>query len=743
MPQVIASTYEILKEIGAGGGGVVYLGRHLRLDKLIVLKADKRSLKASPEMLRREVDALKNLTHTYIPQVYDFVQEDGVVYTVMDYIEGESLDKPLKRGDHIPQSQVIEWACELLEALRYLHSRPPHGILHSDIKPANVMVTPQGDIRLIDFNIALALGEEGAVRVGRSLGYASPEHFGEDYTEGDSRTRTGGGTRVERQRGRAGAEPGTAAAFHTGGTGTEVLPPASARSQSSPSPADAGTPSGVSYSSGHTVLLDVRSDIYSMGATLYHLLTGERPAQKVQEIKPITSFQNRNISPAVADIITKAMNPNPDRRYQTAEEMLSAFEHLHERDARTRRRRRHIAMTAAAALLVALLGSAMAYVGLRQSDQQSKAAVLAGESRDALRNGDVDTALSLALEALPEEQGILDPPYVPAAQLALANALGVYDLTDGYKPFRAIHLESSGTALKPVKAKLSPDGTKAAALVNSQGSWQILIYDTESGNPAAPPLAAEASSLTEFFFRDDGTFLYAGQNGLTLYDLGGQRELWSTGERAADIALSADGRVAATVYRDEPVARVYAADTGDRLYTVDLGRRDHNLYLTEDGRLEPLDADAAGENHMPYTEGIDVLLDRNDNLFALDADGSWLAVSFADGAVRLFCMDESMPDRTVLMPYETDSRHFEGGFCGSYFAVAASGGTLSSFRAVDLDRRVDALIRDSKRTFHILADESGIYLSDLDYVAEIEMASDEILRGIASADSEILSFYRV
>ena len=94
--KVIAGLYEIDEKIGAGGGGVVYLGRHTRLHKLVVLKADKRSLSTKEESLRREVDMLKNLRQTYIPQVYDFVQQDGVVYTVMDYIEGESLDKILE-----------------------------------------------------------------------------------------------------------------------------------------------------------------------------------------------------------------------------------------------------------------------------------------------------------------------------------------------------------------------------------------------------------------------------------------------------------------------------------------------------------------------------------------------------------------------------------------------------------------------------------------------------------------------
>ncbi len=194
MPEIIGSTYELKKQLGMGGGGVVYLAQHLRLNKQVVLKADKRKPSTNPEMLRREVDVLKELSHPYIPQVYDYFLENGIVYTVIDYVEGESLDKPLKRGVRFPQAQVILWARQLLEAVAYLHSpthgNPPKGFVHSDIKPANIMCRPNGDICLIDFNIALAIGEESVI--GASKGYASPEHYGLDYssfgTDADSAT---------------------------------------------------------------------------------------------------------------------------------------------------------------------------------------------------------------------------------------------------------------------------------------------------------------------------------------------------------------------------------------------------------------------------------------------------------------------------------------------------------------------------------------------------------------------------
>ena len=180
MGNVIASTYEILEKLGAGGGGVIYLANHLRLNKKVVVKIDKRSIATDPELLRREVDVLKNLSHTYIPQVYDYFVEDGAVCTVMDFVPGESLDKPLKRGEKFSQPQVIEWACQILEALDYLHhvdhGTKNVGYVHGDIKPANIMRKPDNSVCLIDFNIALALGETSVI--GCSPGYASPEHYG-------------------------------------------------------------------------------------------------------------------------------------------------------------------------------------------------------------------------------------------------------------------------------------------------------------------------------------------------------------------------------------------------------------------------------------------------------------------------------------------------------------------------------------------------------------------------------------
>ena len=265
-----------------------------------------------------------------------------MVYTVMDFIEGESLDKPLKRGQRFPQAQVIGWACQLLEALCYLHSRPPHGILHSDIKPANIMLTPQGDIRLIDFNIALALGEEGAVQVGFSRGYASPEHYGVDYS----------------------------AVSATQGVSED------AATCLNPGVTELDSSSGSKFGN-RTVYLDVRSDIYSLGASLYHLLTGRRPEQDAKAVRSITSEDG--VSPAVAAIIQKAMVPAPEERYQTAAEMLYDFEHLYENDPRMKRHHRRAVLAASILVVMFLVGGLSTFAGLQQKERIQEQGRLAAE----------------------------------------------------------------------------------------------------------------------------------------------------------------------------------------------------------------------------------------------------------------------------------------------------------------------------------------------------------------------------
>lgn len=744
MPQIIANTYEILDQIGSGGGGIVYRGKHLRLNKTVVLKADKRSLSASSESLRREVDILKNLNQTYIPQVYDFLYEDGIAYTVTDYIEGESLDKVLQRGETVSQPQLVTWACQLLEALVYLHSRSPYGILHSDIKPANIMVTPEGDIRLIDFNIALALGEEGAVRVGYSFGYASPEH----YSAGRSSNRNDLPTPVE--------------------TKTEHV-----------YTSDIAQKPLYGSANGRGILLDARSDIYSLGATLYHMISGVRPAKEAEQVVPLTQEQ---VSLGVIEIITKAMQPNPEDRYQTAEEMLAAFEHLHENDPRSKRLKRNRRIVFSVLTAILLVGLAMAFTGQRQmtqqeaelarqesqraeeqaqiaaqesqraeeqaqiaaqesqraeqqtqlaeeqtviAEQQSQRAEeqsqlaaqeaqraeeqtnlatqetainLAAQSREALNTGDVQSAVNLAVQSLE----LVDQ--LPEGQKALTDALGVYNLATDFYPSQTITLSAA-----PFKATLSPEGTRLAAMY----SWKLEIYDTSTGNCVAQ-LDVVHSALSEVVFLNEGMIIYSGLDGICAYDLESHQVMWS-GEIATGITLSGDGTRVAAVYGDAGEAIVYDVETGELFNCISFR-----------GRSQRMNADH-------------IYIDNHDNLLSLNQDGTLLAASFSDGTLSVFDTVSGVMVEDLLDP--GGYIHFEGGFYQDYFVFCARGSEeYPLFAMVNLDDPAADKWSRPTMDFKLQVDDNGIYIAAGNTLVRIDPETGEQTKMAYTTEKDISAF---
>lgn len=646
MTRIIGSTYEIVKQLGAGGGGVVYLANHLRLNKQVVLKADRREIMTNPDLLRREVDVLKDLKHPYIPQVYDFFSEGETVYTAMDYIEGTSLDKALKENGRFTQPQVISWARQLLQALNYLHSpthgTPPRGYVHSDIKPANLMLRPNGDICLIDFNISLALGEDSVI--GASAGYASPEHYGLDFSLYSSLTQT--------------RADGTVALRDEGETLT--MP-----------------------QTNRKIRPDVRSDIYSTGATLYHLLSGRRPSKSALEVVPLTE---REASPQIAQIIAKAMEPNVTLRYQTAAEMLWGLDHLHENDPRSKRWKIQARTTTAVLSAMLLIGGVMTFTGLRQMEQAEQAARIEAEqaaaeeqaakqalaavreSESAFRDGNLPLASQRALEALK-----LKSPYDAQAQLALTNALRVYDLSDGFHPDRTLALPS-----EPLRLVLSPSGTRLGAIA----AFQADIIDLDSGTTLVQ-LPMEPSALSQLVFLDEDRLIYAGEAGVTACDLTSGATLW-TGDPATALALSGDGKRLAALYKDEDQGRIYDTASGALVQTVSFrGRR----------------------QAVPANDGF---ADGDNDLFALDASGNWLAVSFSDGGLVLF--DLANGEELELLRATPDSR-FEGGFCQQYFAFSSWDGSESVCAVVDTAQLVQTAGFSASTPFHVQADTRGIFLS--------------------------------
>ncbi len=663
MSEIIASTYEIIGELGSGGGGTVYLANHMRLDKRVVLKADKRNINTRAVLLRREVDVLKELSHTYIPQVYDYFIEDDISYTVMDFVDGESLDKVLKREKKFPQAVTIKWAKQLLEALSYLHSPihgdPPRGYIHSDIKPGNIMLRPNGDVCLIDFNISLAIGIENVI--GKSDGYSSPEHYGLDYSFGgqvikDDITEVQDDDRTILQ-----------------GEETELSETAASNSK------------GWSSSVKRVIVPDARSDIYSLGATLYHLLSGKRPYKDATGVEPLSA---KEFSQPIVDIITKAMNPNPDLRFSSADEMLKAFQDLWKNDIRVKRQKKQIIAAGSVMLVLLAAGGATVFTGMKQMERLQAAYVLAADSSEALSRGDVGKALDYALEALVDKPALFDIPYTADAQLALTNALGVYDLSDSFKPYSTIELSSA-----PFKIIKSPDESKIIACY----AYEIAVYNIESGEliKALPTLE---SALCEVEFISEDIILYAGAEGLTAYDISSDAVLWQA-EPATAIAVSGDKTMAAAVYRNEDIINFYDTETGKIISTRQLDGKHFNI----------------PEN--------DKFANSERDVFELNNDGSMCAVSLNGGYLGIMDIYNMYND---LIIYESsDYSLFNGVFKDNIFAFSAAGSNGSVFAMVDYAGGVYLGEMSGNSVFGIKLYNDKLYISQNDTAVMIDTETFE------------------
>ena len=363
LPVLSDPAYRIEAELGSGGGSVVYKAWHTRLQKYVVLKRIKDESGLIQSGLQRgEVDILKNLKHTYLPQLYDFLDDPSGVYTVIEFIPGRSFAELLKEGRRFEQKDVVRWAQQLSGALAYLHGQKPT-VLHSDIKPANIMLTPEGDVCLIDFNISLVLEGGDAQVLGLSHGYASPEQYGPPGLAPDKRQPPTGGdpgaTVLD-----GGAFDPSITDLSTGNT-TDLGParPGS-RAPYAPQPQQQNQ-----YASSEQrrdrIRLDARSDIYSFGATMYHLLTGVRPEIATGDSKPLSKYGNLGLSEAFVYIIERCMERDPWKRFQSAADLHDAISNIHRLDNRWKRQRIKTVATVVVLSVCLAASGAAAVLGMR------------------------------------------------------------------------------------------------------------------------------------------------------------------------------------------------------------------------------------------------------------------------------------------------------------------------------------------------------------------------------------------
>jgi serine/threonine protein kinase len=185
LDRLLKRRYRILTRIGKGGMGVVYKAEdHLCKNRLVAVK-EMNPYGLAPEAVEafeQEAYLLAHLSHPHLPSMHDYFYEAGYGYLVMDFIEGESLEQYPQRvpGGRLPLKETLKIGMKLCDVLQYLHSHQPP-ILFRDLKPANIMRTPAGEIFLIDFGIAGFFDprrERDTMAYG-SIGYAAPEQYGQ------------------------------------------------------------------------------------------------------------------------------------------------------------------------------------------------------------------------------------------------------------------------------------------------------------------------------------------------------------------------------------------------------------------------------------------------------------------------------------------------------------------------------------------------------------------------------------
>lgn len=180
--EVIAERYELEELVGTGGMSSVYRARDQLLERHVALKVLHPHYGDDDEYVerfRREARAVAQLSHPHIVTVIDRGEDDGQQYIVFEYVDGENLKQLLERNGPLPTRRAVELACEIADALAFAHE---HGLVHRDVKPQNVLLTPDGNAKVTDFGIARSLDvEHGVTQTGTVLGtsnYLSPEQAG-------------------------------------------------------------------------------------------------------------------------------------------------------------------------------------------------------------------------------------------------------------------------------------------------------------------------------------------------------------------------------------------------------------------------------------------------------------------------------------------------------------------------------------------------------------------------------------
>ncbi len=435
--QLIAH-YRILRKVGGGGMGVVYEAEDTKLGRRVALKflppETDRDVTALERFLR-EARAASALNHSGICTIHAIEEYNGRTFIAMELLEGQPLDKLLAAGS-LPIPRTIEIGIQLADALDAAHKK---GIVHRDIKPGNIFVTERGSTKILDFGLAKLL---------------------KDRDESDGGVTIGDLTHLL-------TSPGTA-------VGTiAYMSPEQARGEE----------------------LDGRSDLFSLGAVLYQMVTGKQPFpgptsavvfDKILHSAPVAPITlNPAVPPEFERILNKALEKDRDVRYQVAAELRADLKRLQRETDSGRTAAAQSSVRRAAAIDTAATVPAEA----PQTTAKSSGSVFV----EAARKNKLGAAITFTVIAI----------------VGAAAAFGIYSLVDRGKhvPFEHFSIENLTNNGHVSLAALSPDGKYLLHVRDEDGLQSLWLrhIPTGSNTQIVPPAATRYAGLT---FSPDANYIY-------------------------------------------------------------------------------------------------------------------------------------------------------------------------------------------------------------------------------------------
>jgi serine/threonine protein kinase len=430
--------YRVLRKLGSGGMGVVYEAEDTKLGRRVALKFLPENANRDPQTLERflrEARAASSLNHSGICTIHAIEEHEAKTFIAMELLEGHTLDKLLRQGI-LPISRAIEIGIQLADALDAAHKK---GIIHRDIKPANIFVTERGPVKILDFGLAKLTPEHHAYADGETIGDA------------ETLLLTSPGTAV-----------GTIA----------YMSPEQARGEE----------------------LDPRSDLFSLGAVLYQVVTGKQPFpgstsavvfDNILRNTPVAPVSlNPEVPAELERILNKALEKDRDVRYQVAAEMRADLKRL--------RRELDSGKVAAAS-------SASARVAAAQAPPSGTSTVPAAPASS-----------SSVLIAAASKHKLGTGVTIGAIAVLLAAAIfGVYTLVlkTRHVPFERFSIENLTNNGHVILAAISPDGKYLVNVRDENGLQSLWLrhIPTASNTQVVAPAGTRYGAVT---FSPDGNYLY-------------------------------------------------------------------------------------------------------------------------------------------------------------------------------------------------------------------------------------------